>query len=75
MAALTACGPTSTSAPARRALCTGLSQSSALRVYLLHYGSGVLAIELDDAIPGGSDITDWYSAADRVISTFDFSTS
>ena len=46
-----------------------------VRLYLLHYGSGVLAIEVADAIPAGSDITDWYSAAAGVVSTFVFSTS
>ncbi len=46
-----------------------------VRLYLLHYSSGVLAIEVADAIPGGSDITDWYSAAAQVIDSFAFDTS
>lgn len=49
--------------------------SQPVRVYLLHHGSGVLAIELADATPGGSDISDWYSAAATVVSTFAFSSS
>ena len=46
-----------------------------VRLYLLHYGSGVLAIELGDHISGGSDFTDWYSAAAPVIDSFAFDTS
>jgi hypothetical protein len=43
-----------------------------MRLYLLDYADGVLAIEIADAPDGGSDSTDWFADASEIVKAFNF---
>lgn len=50
----------------------GVSPDYSLQLTLLANGEDVLLIEAGDGLNGGSDIDDWWAAAEQVQSTFRF---
>lgn len=50
----------------------GVIATEPIRVYLLRNGDKTLAIEMADARPGGSDLTDWWTAASALAAMFEF---